>query len=367
MKIALTTYGFYLSKNGNRFVIKSEGKKEEISADKVEQIIVTTKGVISTDALNLAVENNIDFIMLNNYGKPLGRFWHSKFGSISTIRKKQLELENTYLGFELVKDWISTKMNNQKRLLKNLKNLKNFSNNNNNNNTNNNTNNSNSNNSIDTKNIISKMDNYIEKINNMEYNYKNIKEERDILQNLEANVSKMYFKTLSELLPEKYRFESRSRNPAKDYFNCFLNYGYGILYGQIERSCIIAGLDPYIGILHRDNYNRTALVYDMIEPYRYYVDKAVFELCTDINDNDNDNNSNDNDNNNMNSEFFDELKSEDKSKNGYYLNKAGKQLLISKYNEIMDKKIKYDGKNTKIEDTILKDCHKVSNKILKYI
>ncbi|MBP2173278.1 CRISPR-associated endonuclease Cas1 [Methanococcus voltae] len=329
MKLNLTTYGFYLSKSGNRFVIKADGKKDEISVDKVEQIVVTTKGVITTDAINLAVENNIDFIMLNNYGKPLGRFWHSKFGSISTIRKKQLELENTYLGFELVKDWISTKMNNQKKLLKKFSNGESLNNS-----------------------TISKMNNYVQKINEMEYNYKNIKEERDKIQNLEANVSRMYFKTLSELLPEEYRFECRSRNPAKDYFNCLLNYGYGILYGQIERSCIIAGLDPYIGILHRDNYNRTALVYDMIEPYRYYVDKTVFELCIE---------------NKINNEFFDELKAEEKSKNGYYLNKEGKQLLISKYNEIMDKKIKYDGKNTRIEDTILKDCHKVSNKILKYI
>ncbi|MCS3901784.1 CRISPR-associated endonuclease Cas1 [Methanococcus voltae] len=329
MKLNLTTYGFYLSKNGNRFVIKADGKKDEISVDKVEQIVVTTKGVITTDAINLAVENNIDFIMLNNYGKPLGRFWHSKFGSISTIRKKQLELENTYLGFELVKDWISTKMNNQKKLLKKF-----------------------SNDEFINNNAISKMNNYIQKINEMEYNYKNIKEERDKIQNLEANVSRMYFKTLSELLHEEYRFECRSRNPAKDYFNCLLNYGYGILYGQIERSCIIAGLDPYIGILHRDNYNRTALVYDMIEPYRYYVDKTVFELCN---------------NKLIEGKFFDELKAEEKSKNGYYLNKEGKQLLISKYNEIMDKKIKYDGKNTRIEDTILKDCHKVSNKILKYI
>jgi len=69
------------------------------------------------------------------------------------------------------------------------------------------------------------------------------------------------------LIPEKYAFEARSRNPAKDPFNCMLNYSYGILY--------IAGLDPYIGIMHTDNYNKKALVYDMVEMYRGYMDEIV--------------------------------------------------------------------------------------------
>jgi len=38
------------------------------------------------------------------------------------------------------------------------------------------------------------------------------------------------FETLGKLIPEKYAFEARSRNPAKDPFNCMLNYSYGILY-----------------------------------------------------------------------------------------------------------------------------------------
>jgi len=77
------------------------------------------------------------------------------------------------------------------------------------------------------------------------------------------------------LIPEKYAFEARSRNPAKDPFNCMLNYSYGILYSSVEKACIIAGLDPYIGIMHTDNYNKKALVYDMVEMYRGYMDEIV--------------------------------------------------------------------------------------------
>ena len=41
---------------------------------------------------------------------------------------------------------------------------------------------------------------------------------------------------------------------------------------------IKAGVDPYIGILHRDDYNRPVLVYDVIELYRIWVDYVVFTL-----------------------------------------------------------------------------------------
>ena len=41
---------------------------------------------------------------------------------------------------------------------------------------------------------------------------------------------------LSELMPEKYKFNRRSKNPAKDEFNCMLNYGYGIMYSNVAVS-----------------------------------------------------------------------------------------------------------------------------------
>lgn len=57
-----------------------------------------------------------------------------------------------------------------------------------------------------------------------------------------------------------------------------LNYGYGLLYGKIEGALIKAGIDPYVGIFHRDDYNRPVLVYDIIELYRVWVDYVVYGL-----------------------------------------------------------------------------------------
>lgn len=98
------------------------------------------------------------------------------------------------------------------------------------------------------------------------------------LRGWEGVASKIYFDTINVFLPEKYRFEKRTQHPAMDPANAMLNYGYGLLYGKIESALIKAGIDPYVGVMHRDDYNRPVLVYDVIELYRVWVDYVVFSL-----------------------------------------------------------------------------------------
>lgn len=74
------------------------------------------------------------------------------------------------------------------------------------------------------------------------------------LRGWEGAASKAYFDAYSAFLPEDFRFSCRSQHPALDPVNALLNYGYGILYGRIEGELIKTGIDPYVGVLHRDNY-----------------------------------------------------------------------------------------------------------------
>ena len=232
-------------------------EKQEIAAKKVEQIIITTAAAISTDAIELAVENNIDIVFLKKYGAPFGRVWHSKMGSISTIRKKQLDLDSNEMGTTLVKEFLCQKMNNQIDFLNSLAMNRRDDRKN------------------DIKETISKIKELVKKVENINDNINNV---RNSLQGYEGTASRLYFSKLSELMPEKFKFDGRSKNPAKDEFNCMLNYGYGIMYSNVERACILAGLDPFIGIMHVDNYNRQSFVFDLIEMYRIYIDQIVFKL-----------------------------------------------------------------------------------------
>ena len=81
-------------------------------------------------------------------------------------------------------------------------------------------------------------------------------------------------------MPEAYRFDGRSRQPALDAVNAMLNYSYGVLYSLVERACICAGLDPFLGFLHTDNYNKKSLVFDLIEPFRIVGERTTLLLFT---------------------------------------------------------------------------------------
>ncbi len=63
--------------------------------------------------------------------------------------------------------------------------------------------------------------------------------------------------------------------------NAALNYGYGILYGQVERALVLAGLDPYGGFIHADRPGKPSLVFDLIEEFRQVVvDRTIVAMTT---------------------------------------------------------------------------------------
>lgn len=321
MNLILTTPGTYLSVTNSLIHIKSEKDKvnTKVSPMKVERIVVSADILITTAVLNLCTEHNVDFVVLDSYGNPTGRFWHSKFGSITTIRRKQLEFSETEKGFKIVKDWMLTKITNQYDFIKELAN-----------------------------NRTSKFNKIMAKAQQIKENLVKIEkldfENQKSLMPYEGNASRIYFEILSSCMQEKYKFKGRSRQPAKDAFNTFLNYAYGIMYSDVERSCVIAGLDPYIGFLHTDNYNKKSLVFDLIENFRIDADKIVFHLFS---------------RKLVNDQMTTELKG------GFTLNKEGKRLLFDNRSKYYDKLVTFGKKKIKRENVLQAFCHKFANQLLE--
>src|SRR3989344_4522100 len=91
MEIIINEFGTFLGKKENLFEIKNKEEKEEFSADKVDQIKILTSSSISSSAVKLAIENNIDIVFLNYFGEPYARIYPCKLGGTTLTRKKQLE------------------------------------------------------------------------------------------------------------------------------------------------------------------------------------------------------------------------------------------------------------------------------------
>ena len=68
-------------------------------------------------------------------------------------------------------------------------------------------------------------------------------------------------------------------NPLATLFeqiNSALNYGYAILRSAMTRELTLRGYNPALGLAHCGGTNPFNLTYDLIEPFRPFVDRIVF-------------------------------------------------------------------------------------------
>jgi CRISPR-associated protein Cas1 len=100
------------------------------------------------------------------------------------------------------------------------------------------------------------------------------------LLGVEGRAAQAYWSAIKLVVPEEYSWPGRERRGARDPLNSALNYGYGILYSQVERALVLAGLDPYGGFIHVDRPGKPSLVLDLIEEFRQaVVDRTVLGLA----------------------------------------------------------------------------------------
>ncbi|TAF33744.1 MAG: type II CRISPR-associated endonuclease Cas1 [Cytophagales bacterium] len=92
--------------------------------------------------------------------------------------------------------------------------------------------------------------------------------------NLEGAAAALYWKQLFAPLG----IPSFRRNPEGEAPNHWLNFGYAILRAIVARGLVSSGLLPTLGIHHRNQYNAYCLADDIMEPFRPFVDKLVYEL-----------------------------------------------------------------------------------------
>ncbi|MDH7596993.1 MAG: CRISPR-associated endonuclease Cas1 [Methanothrix sp.] len=322
MQLVVNSYGSYIRKSGECFVVKREDRCLEIAAKKISSILIATAAYITTDAIKLAIDNNIDIVFLDSKGDPYARIWHPKLGSTTLIRRRQLEIYGRPEALALVREWCARKLENQIEFLKRLKKSRSERN--------------------------DELTRYIEEISSsleeMRRLRGTVESRRQDILGLEGRASRAYFGAISLIMPEKYKFTGRSRDPARDEFNAMLNYGYGMLYSIVEKACIIAGLDPYAGFLHTDSYNKRSLVFDIIEMFRIHIDEPVVHMFT---------------RRMVRDEFFEPVKQ------GVVLSREGRAALIDMINKALDETVEYRGRNVKIRNTIQMECHRIANHLIR--
>jgi CRISPR-associated protein Cas1 len=102
------------------------------------------------------------------------------------------------------------------------------------------------------------------------------------LMGLEGQGSRLWFQHFGQMIRRTepaFDFTRRSRRPPQDPVNALLGFAYALLLGDVLTACHAAGLDPYIGFLHRPRYGRPGLALDLMEEFRpLLADSVVLTL-----------------------------------------------------------------------------------------
>lgn len=348
MQLFINTRGTLLRRTGERVLIERDGIKHEFAAQKIHSIVIATGVRITSDLIQLATENHVDIVFLDKRGDPTSRVWQTRMGSTVTIRRRQLEACQTTLGIGVAAEWIVKKLQNQIDFLKELQSRR-------------------RNEDRLARSVVQihecrqKVETLVESLHekvpaDWQVAQSDIKQMQSSLLGLEGTAGRIYFAAIGGLMPADYKFSGRSRRPATDGFNAMLNYGYGVLYSIVERSLILAGLDPFIGFFHCDSYNKPSLIYDLIEPFRVIAERTTVLYFT---------------GRRVKKDFFRDVPG------GTELAPAGRAALIESLNQRLDKAVRYPvqkantskpgpakHRNIKLRDTIRHEAHSIANRLL---
>lgn len=248
--IILVGYGKILRKYNDFLKIEDQEDIVLINPSDVKQIIISGKHAITTSAIRLIFENDIDLILLDSFGRPIGHLIPCKQNFITDLWEKQITLPSE-CALDISKEICKAAIYNKLTILRGIQ--KNFQ--------------------LDFLDETESMKKRLEKID--------ASTDTEQLRGLEGNSAKSYYNALKSFIPEEYGFSGRTKHPPLDPVNSLLSYGYGILYSQVRYAIIVAGLNQFHGIFHSTYKDREALVYDLTEEFRQpIVDRVVLTMIS---------------------------------------------------------------------------------------
>lgn len=256
MQLVLNTHGLLLKVKNKVFFVTAGDASRAISPEQITSIAITAPCMISSAAIELAAEADIPIYFFDHMGDARSCLRSPYFESLATLRRKQVYFSDATAGASWVLDQFRHKTAHQLQVLKYLKNR--------------------------SPKQAPEVDECVQALQTG-INDLNEKVEPPSatwsasLMGWEGHQAKLYWRSVAICMPTEWTFDSRSRRPAKDAFNAMVNYLYGMLYAIVEQALFAAGLDPHLGILHTDDYDRPTFSYDLIEPFRPWMDRLIVE------------------------------------------------------------------------------------------
>lgn len=300
MQLVLNTYGLSLKRKKGAFWVTNGQEHRHIAPAMVESIAILSPCLISSSAIELAAESGIPIYFFDRQGEVVAGLRSPYFESIATLRRHQVYFSDQKEGAQWVLEQFRIKTFFQMALLEKLAKRRRKQ-------------------AAGLKELANGINASLDKMPHTQQAPDSTWAGR--VMGWEGAIAKKYWSAIALVLEGPWAFSGRTRRPAQDPFNATINYLYAFLYSLVEQALFHAGLDPHLGILHADEYDRPTLAYDLIEPFRPWIDELVVDrlLREQVSA--------------EAYEVFDE---------GVSLNNTGKQYWIPAFNEWMAQSIRWE-------------------------
>ncbi len=249
----ITRQDSYLHKERETIVVKNKDEKiGQFPSINIGGILCFGRISVSPYLIGHCAENDIGLAFFTEYGKFLGRIQGKITGNVLLRREQYRWADDREKSASLAKLIVAAKIANCRSVLQ--REIRNHGEN-------------------------SLLSQAVEKLSwslNRIYDI----EKSDEILGIEGAAAMIYFSVFNKLLRVKeFTFEKRVRRPSTDPVNAMLSFVYSIINQECASALYGVGLDPYVGVLHRDRPGRTGLALDILEEFRaFWGDRLVLTL-----------------------------------------------------------------------------------------
>ncbi len=259
-------YGAFLGKHRGRLRVSRDGEVlAEAPLLHLEGVLILGLGVaLSADAVRACCTAGIPIHFLDPAGRPTAALYSAGLTGTVLTRREQLLAYRDRRGVDLAVAFARGKITNQAGFLRYLARYREEA----------------------APEVARQLERAAEQVRNGLEELRHlqgdtVEEIRGQILSIEGRAAQHYWDALRAVVPEAYGWPGRQTRGARDPVNAPLNSGSGILYGQVERALVLAGLDPYAGFIHADRPGKPSLVFDLIEEFRaVVVDRTVVGMTT---------------------------------------------------------------------------------------
>jgi CRISPR-associated protein Cas1 len=229
----------------------------------LDHLLIGSRGIsFSTDAIDLCCSRGIEITIVDQRGKPTGKFSSPALHGSCRTRRAQIASYDDARGAGFAQSIIAGKLLNQaanlKYFAKNRRKEK-----------------------PELHKLLNEAADCIEAFASRvrRPNYRTSDAARLAIMSTEAEAARVYWSGIAALFGGKTGFRIREQRGTRCRVNAALNYAYGVFAAEVWTAVLVAGLEPYAGLLHADRPGRSSFVLDMIEEFRPAVDRCVFGMA----------------------------------------------------------------------------------------